>query len=234
MNDRITRFIARYSITPDNVMYIVRSESKTCIHLTNGAIIETYFSVKNILSELNTNNIICINKGTAVSCANISSIKSGIYTMSDGAAFKGRVRTPGEHKRNCAKIGSAPLARANDVLALTSDNIPEKFSIIDDLPLPFAVFEITLNDNGTPADMIFRYLNDAMADLVDSSVEETLGKSFYDVFENGDKKWMEINADISLKPGDGKSLRRFSPEIGRYLSIYYYCPLTGFSACAIV
>jgi len=232
MIDRIKRFITKKGISAKNILYILRDNGKTAINTTDGRIIATYFSMKNILSVLGSDDIFCINKGVAISKTKVVSIKNGIYTMSDGMSFAGRVRTPGEHKRNGAIVSSinAPIG---DVSDLTPKNIVQRFSVLDTCPLPVGVFEIVYSDDDVPADMVFRYLNRQMAHLADSTVVDSRDKSFFHVFSSNDKGWLEINAEVS-DSGEPRSVTRFSPEVGRDLSLYYFSPLPGYSACILV
>ena len=236
MKKRIERFIRKHGICPTDILYIIRSEKKTCIHMAGGRVFETYFSLKNLLSVFGEDTLVCINKGVAVSCTQVESIEDGIYIMSDGKQLRGRVRTPGQHKRNLALV---TLLAANEPAESDGDEpltplcIEKRFSILDDLPIPFVIFEGVYDDDGVPKDIVFRYLNHKMTELVEKTPEEVLGRSFYDVFENGDPLWLEIDAGITSGE-KSRSVQRFSPEVGRYLSVYHYRPLPGFIACALI
>ncbi|CCO04661.1 hypothetical protein predicted by Glimmer/Critica [Ruminococcus bicirculans (ex Wegman et al. 2014)] len=50
-----------------------------------------------------------------------------------------------------------------------------------------------------------------------------LNRSFYEVFRNGDRKWLVSYADVALN-GTKHTLKDFSPEIGKDLTIYCYQP----------
>ena len=60
-----------------------------------------------------------------------------------------------------------------------------------------------------------------------------INKSFYSVFENGDRKWVATYADIALN-GGYKIVEGFSPEIGEYLKVFCYQPKPNFCACALI
>ena len=63
-------------------------------------------------------------------------------------------------------------------------------------------------------------------------VEEMLDRSFYEVFRNGDRKWLVTYADVALN-GVQRTLTDYSPEIDRNLTIYCYQPEPGFCACVL-
>ena len=43
-------------------------------------------------------------------------------------------------------------------------------------------------------------------------IEEMLNRSFYEVFKNGDKKWLVSYADVAVN-GSKRTLSDYSPEI---------------------
>ncbi len=236
MKNKIENFMSRNDIDTERIMYIIREESKTCIYISDGRRIESYFSIKRLTEVIGNSRFVTVNKGVLVSLNFVSNISDGNYEMTDGKILKGRVRTPGEHKRNkiivrsLESVGGIPSELVND--RFTEEQIEEKFSILDDLPLPFAVFEIKY-EKEKPVDIFFKYLNKKMAEMAESTVEATRGRSFYDVFENGDRKWIEINEEVVVT-GEARAVRRFSPEVGKYLSLYYFSPISGYCACVVV
>ena len=71
-----------------------------------------------------------------------------------------------------------------------------------------------------------------MAHIEGVPVEEMLNRSFYEVFRNGDKKWLVTYADVALN-GTKHLIHDYSLEIGQQLNIYCYQPEQGFSACIL-
>ena len=64
-------------------------------------------------------------------------------------------------------------------------------------------------------------------------VSEMLNRSFYEVFENGDKKWLVTYADVALN-GNKHILQDYSPEIDKTLTIYCFQPAPGYCACVLI
>lgn len=56
------------------------------------------------------------------------------------------------------------------------------------MPLAFCIIELVFDAEGHGVDFVFRYCNDEMAVVEGIPVSEMLNRSFYEVFENGDKK----------------------------------------------
>lgn len=104
---------------------------------------------------------------------------------------------------------------------------------MDEMPLAYCVIELVFYEDGHGVDFIFRYCNKEMAVVEGVHVEEMLNRSFYEVFRNGDRKWLVSYADVALN-GTKHTLKDFSPEIRKDLTIYCYQPEPGFCACVLL
>ena len=165
-------------------------------------------------------------KGTVVCRSHIVNISSdGVYTMSDGRTFQGRKRGMSSHRRLSAEIGLTNTTHR-------SLSMLEKCSLLDNMPLAFCVIELVFNEQGHGVDFIFRYCNAEMATVEGVPVEEMLNRSFYEIFPNGDKKWLVSYADVALN-GAKHTLHDFSPEINKNLIISCYQPEPGYCACVL-
>lgn len=113
-----------------------------------------------------------------------------------------------------------------------SMSLLEKCSLLDDMPLAFCIIELVFNEDGHGVDFIFRCCNAEMATIEGVPVEEMLGRSFYEVFPNGDKKWLVSYADAALN-GTKHILHDYSPEVDEYLTIHCCQPEPGYCACVL-
>lgn len=117
---------------------------------------------------------------------------NGIYTMTDGHTFQGRKRSLSEHRKIRKKLGLASSVLSSD------DYIPplgllEKCTLLDKMPLAFCVIELVFDEKGHGVDFVFRYCNEMMADVEGIPISEMINRSFYEVFENGDKSgWLHM------------------------------------------
>ena len=91
------------------------------------------------------------------------------------------------------------------------------------MPLAFCIIELVFDAEGHGVDFVFRYCNDEMTVVEGVPVSEMLNRSFYEVFENGDKKWLVTYADVALN-GNKHILQDYSPEIDKTLTIYCFQP----------
>ena len=63
-------------------------------------------------------------------------------------------------------------------------------NIFDHSSVGYCVLELVLDDKGQPVDWIYRYCNQAFADIKDHSLEEILDHSFQSLFPESDNKWL--------------------------------------------
>lgn len=58
------------------------------------------------------------------------------------------------------------------------------------MPVAYCVIELVFDAEGHGVDFVFRYCNKQMEVVEGIPIEEMLNRSFYEVFKNGDKKWL--------------------------------------------
>ena len=63
-------------------------------------------------------------------------------------------------------------------------------SVFDCSPVGYCVLELVLDDKGKPADWIYRYCNQAFADIKDYRLEAMIDRSFLRLFPEADNKWL--------------------------------------------
>ena len=216
----------KHGLCAENILYIYRKDRKTVIQRSDGEEFALFIPVQSVLSALPESEFLSISKGTVVCRSHIVNISDdGIYTMSDGRTFQGRKRDMSSHRRLRTEIGLAKT-KPHPLSML------EKCSLLDDMPLAFCVIELVFNKDGRGVDIIFRYCNAEMANVEGVPVEEMLNRSFYEIFRNGDKKWLVAYADVALN-GTKHTLHDYSPEIDKYLTIHCYQPEPGYCACVL-
>lgn len=222
----LNTYFKKHGLCAENILYIYRKDRKTVIQRSDGEEFALFIPVQSVLSALPESEFLSISKGTVVCRSHIVNISDdGIYTMSDGRTFQGRKRDMSSHRRLRTEIGLAKT-KSHPLSML------EKCSLLDDMPLAFCVIELVFNQDGHGIDFIFRYCNAEMANVEGVPVEEMLDRSFYEIFRNGDKKWLVAYADVALN-GTKHTLHDYSPEINKYLTIHCYQPEPGYCACVL-
>lgn len=233
MRYNVLHFFERKNIDIANILYLTRQNPHTKITFFDGKEILTEIPVKEIAIYLPDEEFVNITKGVLLRKSQIVNISGdGLYTMTDGSVFQGRKRNISQHKqlRQALGLSKEQDAKAEKMIPL---ELLEKCSILNDMPLAFCVIELVFDANGRGVDFVFRYCNEEMAVVEGIPVSEMLNNSFYEVFENGDKKWLVTYADVALN-GTKVILHDYSPEIGKDLSIYCFQPHPGYCACILI
>ena len=88
--------------------------------------------------------------------------------------------------------------------------------ILSPLSVRYCVIKLVFDADGHGVDFVFRYFNKHMEVVDGIPVEEMLNRSFYEVFKNGDRKWLISYADAALNWVQ-RTLRDYSPEIDKNL-----------------
>ena len=233
MRYNVLHFFERKNIDIANILYLTRQNPHTKITFFDGKEILTAIPVKEIAIYLPDEEFVNITKGVLLRKSQIVNISGdGLYTMTDGSVFQGRKRNISQHKQLRQALG---LSKEQDAKAekMIPFELLEKCSILNDMPLAFCVIELVFDANGRGVDFVFRYCNEEMAVVEGIPVSEMLNNSFYEVFENGDKKWLVTYADVALN-GTKVILHDYSPEIGKELTIYCFQPHPGYCACILI
>ena len=233
MRYNVLHFFERKNIDISNILYLTRQNPLTKITFFDGKETLTAIPVKEIAIYLPDEEFVNITKGILLRKSQIVNISDdGLYTMTDGSVFQGRKRNISQHKllRQALGLSKEQDEKAEKMIPL---ELLEKCSILNDMPLAFCVIELVFDANGRGVDFVFRYCNEEMAVVEGIPVSEMLNNSFYEVFENGDKKWLVTYADVALN-GTKVILHDYSPEIGKDLSIYCFQPHPGYCACILI
>ena len=233
MRYNVLHFFERKNIDIANILYLTRQNPHTKITFFDGKEILTAIPVKEIAIYLPDEEFVNITKGILLRKSQIVNISDdGLYTMTDGSVFQGRKRNISQHKqlRQALGLSKEQNEKAEKMIPL---ELLEKCSILNDMPLAFCVIELVFDANGRGVDFVFRYCNEEMAVVEGIPVSEMLNNSFYEVFKNGDKKWLVTYADVALN-GTKVILHDYSPEIGKDLSIYCFQPHPGYCACILI
>lgn len=228
----LERYFKRNHIEPDNILYIYRNSGKTVICSKSGEIASSTVRMQDLLEFLPKGEFLSISRSAIVRRDKILNIsKDGVYTMPDGKTLQGRTRYLSTHRRLRKEMHfNVPMPQAEFVPPLS---FFEKCSILDDMPVAYCVIELVFDENGHGVDFVFRYCNKHMEVVEGIPVEEMLNRSFYEVFKNGDRKWLISYADVALN-GVQRTLYDYSPEIDKNLTIYCYQPEPGYCACVLL
>ena len=226
-------YFERKNIKISDIFYLTRQNPHTIITFSSGESIATTIPIKELMLYLPEEDFLNISKGVVLRKNQIVHISDeGLYTMTDGAVFQGRKRNLSQHKQIRKELG-LNTQDLSDVSEDSSLQLFDNCSFLNDMPLAFCIIELVFDAEGHGVDFVFRYCNDEMTVVEGVPVSEMLNRSFYEVFENGDKKWLVTYADVALN-GNKHILHDYSPEIDKTLTIYCFQPAPGYCACVLI
>ncbi len=100
-------------------------------------------------------------------------------------------------------------------------------------PHGYCTIRVELDDNGHPIDWTFIHVNEELAKIEGKSQEELTGHRFFEVFPNGNRKWLRHYYDAAYR-GLSVYFDDISEEIGLYLHVEAYpTGQVGYCACVI-
>lgn len=232
----IERYFERRGIDADHILYAYRNERNLVICMDSGDAISCSMLLRELMEHIPMDEFITIRRGVIARKNGILAVSDeGVYTMIDGKTFQGKKRHLIEHKKRRTMLGlDHSRVHAKDIPVHPSIPLTllEKCSILDDMPVAYCVIELVFDENGHGIDFIFRYCNKQMEEIEGVPVEEMVNHSFYEVFKNGDKKWLVAYADVALN-GVQRILHDYSPEVDKTLTIHCYQPEPGYCACVL-
>ena len=231
-NDR-SFYLKKHGIKPEHILAVYCKDRKAVLCFDDGEALTTSLRFNEIYAFLQADKYEIVSRGVALRRDGIAAISNdGIYTMIDGNTFQGRKRCLKAHKDLRKELN----LETNNKDGSTNNSLPlsllEKCSVLDDLPLAFCVIELVFDKDGHGIDFIFRYCDKQMEILEGLPLDKMLGHSFYEIFKNGDKKWLVAYADVALN-GVQRIIKDYSPEIEKTLSIHCYQPSQGYCACLL-
>lgn len=100
-------------------------------------------------------------------------------------------------------------------------------------PHAMCVIHVDLNENKKPVDWTFVYCNEPLARLEGVAKEELIGKRFYDIFPDGDRKWLKPYYKAAYE-GIPDEFDDVSEEIDQYLHVEVFpTGKDGYCACTL-
>ena len=234
MTPKMQRFFEKHSIHPDEIKYIIRENGNTVIYTVDDRIVETYLPVKDFREALPTENFLHPNKGIIVNASQIVDVADGRYLTADGRSFKYRVHNSQLHDTRLLRLGMQfEHSRHEAVEEPSPDQIYEKFTVFDHMPLPMYVVELHMKEKEFGADFVFRYGNKAMLELEGLEADQILGQDFYKVMPAADPKRLVVYMDVALN-GSSRTIREYERSKNALITASAFRPMPGYCACMLM
>lgn len=229
----ITFFINRKKtvISISSILYCIMRSSVAEIHTNNGNIYKTRMKLTDIENILG-NNFIKIHRGCIVSAMAVHEINDKI-NLNNGETLSFTQR------RKKEIIDTLKQIQKNIITAFNQDGVPitdieyiEHYKSFENMPFAFTDIELIFNEEIKAVDWIFRYGNNALAELEKVSLDNLIGHSFGSVFPNMDSKWLRAYERATLY-GETLEIIDYSPEIDTNLKVICFPTFKGHCGCIL-
>ena len=162
-----------------DILYIIKSEYLSLIHLIDGDILQTITPIYE-LKEMLGDDCIEVKKGCIVSVSAITNIKDKIY-LCNGEAIDFTVRRRKAVRLEWREKQKLMIDEINGQNPPRTDEEYHKYyEICDKFPFAFTDIEMVFNEKRHAVDWIFRYGNEALAELEGVPLKEMIGSTFQD------------------------------------------------------
>lgn len=165
-----------------DILYIIKSEYLSLIHLLDGEVLQTITPVYE-LKEMLGDDCIEVKKGCIVSVSAITNIKDKIY-LCNGEAIDFTVRRRKAVRLEWREKQKLMIDEINGQNPPRTDEEYHKYyEICDKFPFAFTDIEMVFNEKRHAVDWIFRYGNEALAELEGVPLKEMIGSTFQDCMQ---------------------------------------------------
>ena len=214
-----------------DILYIIKSEYLSLIHMLDGDIIQTITTIQE-LEEMLGGDCIEVKRGCIVSVSAITEVKDKIYLYNGEAISytkrkKKAIRLERQEKQ---KLMIDEINGKNQ--PMTDEEYHQYYEICDKFPFAFTDIEMVFNEKRHAVDWIFRYGNEALAELEGIPLKEMIGNTFSSLFDNMDAKWLRCYERAALY-GETMEIEEYSPEIDANLRILCFQTFPGHCGCIL-
>ncbi|MGN0342001.1 MAG: LytR/AlgR family response regulator transcription factor [Roseburia sp.] len=213
------------------ILYVLKIERKTEIHVSGGKIYETRMTFSELEEKLGE-GFVKAHRGCIVSARAIHSITDHI-NLSNGESL---IYTRRKKKQIVDQFHEMQKSMINSIvderIPWTEEEYFEHYSSFNSLPFAFTDIEMVFNEESHAVDWIFRYGNPALAKLEKYPLDQLIGSSFSSLFSNMDSKWLKSYERATLY-GETLELIDYSPEIDTYLKVICFPTFKGHCGCIL-
>lgn len=165
-----------------DILYIIKSEYLSLIHLLDGEVLQTITPIYE-LKEMLGDDCIEVKKGCIVSVSAITNVKDKIY-LCNGEAIDFTVRRRKAVRLEWREKQKLMIDEINGQnLPRTDEEYHKYYEICDKFPFAFTDIEMVFNEKRHAVDWIFRYGNEALAELEGVPLKEMIGSTFQDCMQ---------------------------------------------------
>lgn len=217
------------TIPSSNILYVIMDGNNALIRLSQ----DKSYRVRMTLSEIEPvlgDDFIKVKRGCIVSVRAIHDFTDKVNLI-NGESLDYAARSKKEIVEKFHAKQQYMISRFNEAVTLSTDEeYREYYKVFDNLPVAFCDIEMVFDSEFNAVDWIFRYGNNALAEIEKHSLSEIIGCSFGTLFNNMDRKWLK-NYEQAALFGETVRVVDYSPEIDAYLDIVCFPTFKGHCGC---
>lgn len=218
------------SIPVDSIIYALVTDKLCTIRLTEGKPLTLFLTLSALMSMVPDDSFLQISRNCIVSLRHIQNIDSHYVIMSDASLL------PYSQRKKPALLYSFRRYLASRPLSeIAADKVPDfisDFRCFDHCPFAFCIIEVFSNDPQLPGNFIFRYANEAMAQLEKLPLNMIINFPVQTVLQDGIINELPTLAHIALS-GESANVYRYGALSNQLLHMMCFQPRHGYCACIL-
>ena len=221
----------RISLSPEDILYVQLVERQSVIHVSGGKAYETYTTIDE-LAQLLGSGFLRTDRATLVSAKGIHTIGKKIELINgETLSFTRRRKRELKEQLRIERQKIGQTLERNDA-PTSREAYHRHYASFDHVPFAFADIEMVFSEAHSAVDWIFRYGNEALAELEKLPLEQLIDRSFGSIFPNMDAKWLRVYERTALY-GETLEITDYSPEIDTDLKIICFPTFKGHCGCML-
>lgn len=216
-----------------SLLYVDMKRNYAEVHATGDRVYTTRITMSELMAQDGVEDeFILVHRSTLVAIRAIHEVRDKIY-LSNGEALTYVVRKKKAIREELQKKQKKLVdSFAVGALQQTDESYQEYYRSFEKLPFAFTDIEMVFNEQKKAIDWIFRYGNEALAELEKLPLDQMIGQSFGSLFPNMDSKWLRSYERATLY-GEKLEIIDYSPEIDTYLKVICFPTFKGHCGCIL-
>ena len=219
-------------ISTEDILYITISDKLSFLHLCDGVKLNLFITLSELEQQLPRTDFIRISRNSIVNYKAIRSIKDArIYLINEEALTYSKRREKsilvGFQQYQHRKASAADLVSADYPI-----DFAEVYKAFDDIPIPFAVLEMTFDDARHCTDLIVRYANQATVVLYGKQSGTVVGQPINSIFKNRQDELARVYPRVAYD-GEQIELEHYSSRINKVIHIQCFQHIHGYCCCMV-
>ena len=219
-------------ISTEDILYITISDKLSFLHLCDGVKLNLFITLSELEQQLPRTDFIRISRNSIVNYKAIRSIKDArIYLINEEALTYSKRREKsilvGFQQYQHRKASAEDLVSADYPI-----DFAEVYKAFDDIPIPFAVLEMTFDDARHCTDLIVRYANQATAVLYGKQLGTVVGQPINSIFKNRQDELARVYPRVAYD-GEQIELEHYSSRINKVIHIQCFQHIHGYCCCMV-